>query len=110
MCACSAPQDLNGNGLIEANELKAAIMASGQSDIDDEAVDNMIAWGAPLYGSLSNTGPSSCDGLPLTRGRVAPGAACTKTPNGDIDFEEYCAIMRLKLPYFKTQVAGANTI
>ena len=37
MCACSAPQDLNGNGLIEANELKAAIMASGQSDIDDEA-------------------------------------------------------------------------
>jgi hypothetical protein len=36
--------DINGNGLIEPNELKAALMASGQTDIDDETVDNMIQW------------------------------------------------------------------
>ena len=40
--------------------------------------------------------------------------ACTKTPNGDIDFEEYCAIMRVKLPqmmpYFKEQELGRATI
>ena len=31
-------------------------------------------------------------------------------PNGDIDFEEYCAIMRVRLPYFKSQEIGAKTV
>lgn len=64
--------DTNGNGVIEQHELKAAILASGQVEGDEatmQTVDNMIEW------------------------------ACTKTPNGDIDFEEYSKIMRVKLPY-----------
>ena len=77
--------DLNGNGVIEANELKAAIMeATDNPAVDDHLVDEMIKW------------------------------ACKKTPNGDIDFEEYCSIMRVKLPsmvsYFNEQKLGRDTI
>ena len=63
--------DTNGNGVIEQHELRDAILASGQVESDEataQTVDNMIEW------------------------------ACTKTPNGDIDFEEYTKIMRVKLP------------
>ena len=80
--------DLNGNGVIEANELKASLMVSSTEPVDDVLVDDMIKW------------------------------ACNKTPNGDIDFEEYCAIMRVKLPnlkltmssYFKEQQLGRDTV
>merc|ERR1719507_2606970 len=80
--------DLNGNGVIEPDELKAAILAAQpEANVDDHTVDDMIKW------------------------------ACKKTPNGDIDFEEYCDIMRVKLPsmaaahakYFKEQEAGRVT-
>jgi len=66
--------DLNGNGVIEQHELKAALLASGQIEGDEatmQTVDNMIEW------------------------------ACTKAPNGDIDFEEYARIMRVKLDLAK---------
>jgi len=66
--------DLNGNGVIEQHELKAALLASGQIEGDEatmQTVDNMIEW------------------------------ACTKAPNGDIDFEEYAKIMRVKLDLAK---------
>ena len=76
--------DLNGNGVVEANELKAAINEASADPVDDELVDEMIKW------------------------------ACQKTPNGDIDYEEYCAIMRVKLPtmtsYLKEQALGRDTI
>jgi hypothetical protein len=66
--------DLNGNGVIEQHELKAALLSSGQIEGDEatmQTVDNMIEW------------------------------ACTKAPNGDIDFEEYARIMRVKLDLAK---------
>jgi len=77
--AAFARIDTNGNGVIEPHELRAAILASGQVDseeVTEKVVDDMIEW------------------------------ACTKTPNGDIDFEEYTKIMRVKLPYFKDQPYG----
>lgn len=74
--------DLNGNGVIEQHELKAALLASGQIEGDEatmQTVDNMIEW------------------------------ACTKAPNGDIDFEEYARIMRVKLDLAKQGEAyGSN--
>jgi Ca2+-binding EF-hand superfamily protein len=66
--------DTNGNGVIEKHELQAALLASGQIEEDahiKQTVDNMIEW------------------------------ACTKAPNGDIDFEEYARIMRVKLDLAK---------
>jgi len=60
--------------VIEQHELKAALLASGQIEGDEatmQTVDNMIEW------------------------------ACTKAPNGDIDFEEYARIMRVKLDLAK---------
>ena len=60
--------------MIEQHELKAALLSSGQIEGDEatmQTVDNMIEW------------------------------ACTKAPNGDIDFEEYAKIMRVKLDLAK---------
>ena len=67
--------------MIEQHELKAALLASGQIEGDEatmQTVDNMIEW------------------------------ACTKAPNGDIDFEEYARIMRVKLDLAK-QVSTLTT-
>ena len=68
-----------GNGVIEQHELKAALLSSGQIEGDEatmQTVDNMIEW------------------------------ACTKAPNGDIDFEEYARIMRVKLDLAKQAPGG----
>ena len=68
-----------GNGVIEQHELKAALLSSGQIEGDEatrQTVDNMIEW------------------------------ACSKAPNGDIDFKEYAKIMRVKLDLAKQAPGG----